>query len=57
MHRIEVKSAYKNKNKKKKKKKKKKRKEKKNQLMLVFVKHYTSNCLTLTLLDSNTACP
>ena len=27
------------------------------QLELVFVKHYAPNCLTLTLLDSNTACP
>ena len=26
-------------------------------LELVFVKHYAPNCLTLTLLDSNTACP
>ena len=26
-------------------------------LELVFVKHYATNCLTLTLLDSNTACP
>ena len=25
-------------------------------LELVFVKHYAPNCLTLTLLDSNTAC-
>ena len=26
-------------------------------LELVFVKHYAPNCLILTLLDSNTACP
>ena len=26
-------------------------------LELVFVKHYAPNCLTLTLLDSNIACP
>ena len=26
-------------------------------LELVFVKHYAPNCLTLTLLDSNTAYP
>ena len=26
-------------------------------LELVYVKHYAPNCLTLTLLDSNTACP
>ena len=29
----------------------------KTKLELVFVKHYAINCLTLTLLDSNTACP
>ena len=29
----------------------------KEKLKLVFVKHYAPNCLTLTLLDSNTACP
>ena len=28
---------------------------KQKQLELVFVKHYAPNCLTLTLLDSNTA--
>ena len=30
---------------------------KKRKLELVFVKHYAPNCLTLTLLDSNIACP
>ena len=30
---------------------------KQKKLELVFVKHYAPNCLTLTLLDSNTACP
>ena len=29
---------------------------KQKKLELVFVKHYAPNCLTLTLLDSNTAC-
>ena len=30
---------------------------KQKKLELVFVKHYAPNCLTLILLDSNTACP